>query len=47
MLKVTLKLGDIVYTELMYPAEFDLFKFTNKLVEIVKVEKFNPEEVLK
>ena len=42
MLKVTLKLDDIIYTELMYKAEFELFKLTNKLVEIVKVEKFKP-----
>jgi len=39
MLKVTLRLDDIIYTELMYKAEFELFKLTNKYVEILKVEK--------
>ena len=38
MLKVTLKLDNIVYTELMYEAELELFKLTNKYVEILKVE---------
>ena len=39
MLKVTLKLDDIVYTEFMYEKEFELWKLTNKYVDILKVEK--------
>ena len=39
MLKITLKLDDIVYTELMYEKEFELFKLTKKHVEILNVEK--------
>ena len=41
LLKVTLKLDNITYTELMYKSEFELFKLTNKTVEIVKVETFD------
>lgn len=39
MLKITLKLVDIVYTELMYEKEFELFKLTNKYIEILNVEE--------
>ena len=39
MLKVTLRLDDIVYTELMYEKEFELFKLTNKYIEVLNVEK--------
>lgn len=39
MLKITLKLDDIVYTELMYEKEFELFKLTNKHIEILNVEE--------
>lgn len=39
MLKVTFKLDDIIYTELMYEKEFELFKLTNKYIEVLNVEK--------
>lgn len=39
MLKITFKLDDIIYTEFMYKKEFELWKLTNKYVEILKVEK--------
>lgn len=39
MLKITLKLDNIVYTELMYEKEFELFKLTNKYVEILNVKR--------
>ncbi len=41
MLKVTLKLDNIIYTEMMYEKEFELFKLTNKYVEILNVEKID------
>lgn len=39
MLKITLKLDNIVYTELMYEKEFELFKLTNKHIEILNVDE--------
>ena len=43
MLKITLKLDNIVYTELMYEKEFELFKLTNKYVEILNVERLESQ----
>ena len=38
MLKVTMKLNDIIYTELMYESEFELWKLTNEFVKVISVE---------
>jgi hypothetical protein len=43
MLKITLKLDNIVYTELMYEKEFELLKLTNKYVEILNVERLESQ----